>query len=90
MPEVPPPSPAQTHWRRSRRMILGLLLVWVLVSFVVPYFARELDQHLLGWPLSFWLVAQGGLLVYLAVVLIYDWRMRRLDAELLEAERRRR
>jgi len=32
-----------------------------------------------GWPLSFYLAAQGASLVYLAIIGAYAWQMRRLD-----------
>lgn len=84
----PESLPAARHWRRTRRLGWSLLAIWVLVSFVAPYFARDLDQQFFGWPFGFWMAAQGGLLVYLGLVVAYDHRMRRLDTELLDEERR--
>lgn len=86
MPVVNTETPEQRHWRRSRRLTNCLLLLWAIASFGAPYFARDLSQRLFGWPLSFWLAAQGGLLAYLLVVVVYDRLMRRYDAELLAEE----
>ena len=68
------------HWARTRRMT-GMLLVLWLAAWVVPvFFARELARvTLFGWPLSFYLAAQGAALVFLAIVGIYAWRMRGID-----------
>ena len=75
---APPPA----HWHRARRLTGLLLLVWLLTTFCATFFARELSGlNLFGWPLSFYLAAQGGCLVYLAILGIYAWRMRRLDRQ---------
>jgi putative solute:sodium symporter small subunit len=57
-----------------------LLLVWFVVSFVLTFWARELDFIVVGWPFSFWLAAQGALLIYLMLVVIYAWAMNRLES----------
>lgn len=68
------------YWRQSRRLILQLLLVWFLVTFGVIFFARELSHvRFFGWPFSFYMAAQGATLIYVAIVAVYAWRMRRLD-----------
>lgn len=68
------------QYRRSHiRLSVALMVVWGLVSFVLPFYARELNFMFLGWPFSFWMTAQGAILVYLAIVGIYAYRMNRLD-----------
>jgi putative solute:sodium symporter small subunit len=41
--------------------------------------ARTGRVHLFGWPLSFYMAAQGMMLIYLAIVVIYVRRMRRIE-----------
>jgi putative solute:sodium symporter small subunit len=68
------------HWRRTRRVSAVLLLLWLATSFGAVFFAREFARlTLFGWPLSFYLAAQGASLIYLAIIGAYAWRMRRLD-----------
>ena len=68
------------HWRRSRRLTAVLLLLWLATSFGTVFHARALARlTLFGWPLSFYLAAQGAALIYLAIIGTYAWRMRRLD-----------
>ncbi len=76
MPETPI---RQRYWRKTLKLTAALLLVWFVVSFVVSYFARELDFSFLGWPFSFWMAAQGSLLVYGLIIAGYAWAMNRLD-----------
>jgi putative solute:sodium symporter small subunit len=78
-----PRTGQRTHWQRVRRLTAVLLAVWFGVTFGVIFFARELSAFtLLGWPVSFYMAAQGTILIYLAIVAIYAWRMRRLDQAL--------
>ncbi len=60
-----------------------LLLVWFLASFGVVFFAHNLQQVLVGWPVAYWFAAQGSVLVFIAVVAIYAWvaNRRERDAE---------
>lgn len=68
-------------WRHNRRWIAALLVVWFVVSFVVSWYARELRFDFFGWPFSFWVGAQGALIVYVAMAALYAWRMNRADHE---------
>lgn len=68
------------YWRKNLRVTLGLLLLWFLVTFVASYFARELNALIIfGFPLGFYMGAQGALLVYMLIVVFYAWYMKRLD-----------
>jgi putative solute:sodium symporter small subunit len=70
------------HWRRTRRITALLLAVWLGASFPGVFFARQLNNLVLfGWPLSFYLAAQGACLIYLLILWVYARRMRRLDRE---------
>ncbi|MEO6279741.1 DUF4212 domain-containing protein [Roseateles sp.] len=74
-------APPDDYWRRTRHLTVWLLLAWGLVAFVPVFFARELSVEVFGWPLAFWLASQGALLGFCAIVIVYAWRMRRLDEE---------
>ncbi|WP_310389893.1 DUF4212 domain-containing protein [Roseateles sp.] len=72
------------HWQRSRRLSFGLLLIWALVTFGGTFFARELSFSFFGWPFSFWLAAQGAVLLYCALIAYYAYAMRKLDKALFD------
>ena len=69
----------ELRWRRHLRVTAALLLVWFTTGFVVTYFARELSFSLFGWPLSFWIGAQGALIVFVAIVWFYAAYMDKED-----------
>ncbi len=71
----------QRYWRRNLRIIAALMVVWFFVTFVIAYFARELSFTFFGWPFSFWVGAQGALVVYVVIIGFYAWTMNRLDEE---------
>jgi putative solute:sodium symporter small subunit len=75
-----------SYWQRTRRLTAFLLLTWFGATFCAVFFARELATlTLFGWPLSFYLAAQGISLLYLLILAIYALRMRRYDAQLRAA-----
>ena len=70
------------YWRRNLRITTVLMLIWFVVTFVVAYFARELSTFIFfGWPFSFWMAAQGALIVYCVLIWYYARTMNRLDRE---------
>jgi putative solute:sodium symporter small subunit len=76
------------HWLATRRLTLVLMVLWLYTGFVTVFFARELSRFaVFGWPLSFYMAAQGASLVSLAIIAVYAWRMRRLDRLYPEASR---
>ena len=70
------------HWRRTGRLTAALLLAWFLVGFVVTWFARDLDFPFFGWPFSFWVAAQGGIVVFVVLLAVYARNMARNDRAL--------
>jgi putative solute:sodium symporter small subunit len=75
-------SAQRRYWRRNLRLIGVLLLIWSVVSFVLVWYARELSFDFFGWPFSFYMAAQGSLLVYLVLVVVYARWMNRLDRDI--------
>jgi putative solute:sodium symporter small subunit len=52
------------------------------VTFVEAWFARELNGvTFMGFPLGFYMSAQGSLAIYVALIGFYAWYMNRLDVE---------
>jgi putative solute:sodium symporter small subunit len=81
------PARPGPYWRSTRNFTLWLSLLWLLATFCVIFFARALHRiSLFGWPLSFYMAAQGILLIYVFIVGAYAWRMHRLDQRSLQKD----
>ena len=60
----------------------GRFAIWFVVTFVEAWFARELNSvSFLGFPLGFYMSAQGSLIVYVVLIGVYAWYMNKLDKE---------
>ena len=71
----------QEYWRRNLNLTAVLLLIWFLVTYVVGYMARDLSFNFFGWPFSFWMAAQGSLVIYVVIIWFYARYMNALDNE---------
>ena len=69
-----------TYWRQSLRLTAILLLVWAAASFLPGWYAVELNAiKFQGWPLGFYMEAQGCLIIFLLIVWLYDRWMVRIE-----------
>ena len=70
------------YWNRNLKVTGSLLALWFVVTFVMGFFARELNGiTVLGFPLGFYMSAQGSLIVYVAIIWYYAHYMNNLDKE---------
>lgn len=69
------------YWSRNLRVTAVLMAIWFVVTFGVTFFARSLSFDFFGWPFSFWVAAQGALIVYVLIVWYYARYMDRLDRD---------
>jgi putative solute:sodium symporter small subunit len=72
----------QEYWHKNLVVTAVLLLIWFLVTFVEGWYARELNAFtVLGFPLGFYMSAQGSLIVYVVLIWFYARYMNNLDKE---------
>jgi putative solute:sodium symporter small subunit len=70
------------HWHRTQLLTGALVCVWFCATFGIGFFARDLERfHFFGWPLSYYMGAQGSLIVFLLIIGAYALAMRRFDRE---------
>lgn len=76
------------YWQRNLKITAILLAIWFVVTYVVGYFARELNNiTVFGFPLGFYMGAQGSLAIYVVIIFYYARYMNRLDQEYDVAEK---
>lgn len=71
------------YWQANVRIILISLVIWALVSFGFGILLRPMLSGIPvgGTDLGFWFAQQGSILVFLALIFFYAWRMNKLDIE---------
>ncbi|WP_345813604.1 DUF4212 domain-containing protein [Paraburkholderia sp. PREW-6R] len=90
-PEPPAVSAAmarahQRYWRFNLALIAALMTLGAVVSFVVPLAAPALAHvRFGGFRLPFYFGAQGAILLYVALIVIYIVLMQRADRRLQRA-----
>jgi putative solute:sodium symporter small subunit len=69
------------------KMTAILLAIWFVVTYVVGWYARELNELVIfGFPFGFYMGAQGSLVIYVIMIFYYAIRMNKLDKEYDVAE----
>lgn len=71
------------YWSANLRLIIWSLVIWAVVSFGFGILLRPMLAGISvgGSDLGFWFAQQGSILVFLALIFFYAWRMNKLDAE---------
>ena len=69
------------YWSINLRISSILLVLWFVFTFVMGWFARELNEINFIGPLGFYMSAQGSLAIYVAIIWYYAYYMNNLDHE---------
>lgn len=72
------PNPLKT---KVRRLTLACLVLWLAATLAPVLAASAPGLTLWGWPLDFWMAAQGCVLVYLMLVAGYAWQVNRWERQ---------
>ena len=71
----------ELHWQRTKHITIILMIMWFACTFGTIFFARELSAfRFFHWPVSFYMAAQGCVILYTAIVGYYACKMRHIDA----------
>lgn len=76
-------SSKNAYWAANVRIIRWSLVIWAVVSFGFGILLRPMLSGISvgGTDLGFWFAQQGSIIVFLAIIFFYAWRMNKLDAE---------
>ncbi len=76
-------SSSNAYWSANVRIIYICLAIWAVVSYGFGILLRPALSGIAvgGTDLGFWFAQQGSILVFLAIIFFYAWRMNKLDAE---------
>lgn len=70
------------YWQKNLVLTSILIVIWFFVTYVIGYFAIDLQNvTFLGFPIAFYMGAQGSIIIYIAIIGYYARYMNRLDRE---------
>lgn len=76
-------SSGEGYWRANIKLVQVCLVIWAVVSFGFGILLRPMLSGIAvgGTDLGFWFAQQGSILVFLALIFFYAFRMNALDKE---------
>jgi putative solute:sodium symporter small subunit len=80
-------SQKEVHWQRTKGLMIVHLVIWFIFSFVVHWFAPQLNKiSFIGFPLGFYMAAQGSLIVFVVQLFVFAKQQETIDRECGMAE----
>ena len=72
---------AASYWHANLRLLAVLLSIWFVVSFGFGILLVDwLDQFtVLGFKLGFWFAQQGAIYVFVVLIFVYGWQMKKIE-----------
>ena len=68
------------YWAENKRLTTITLIIWAIVSFGATFFVEALNGIVIfGFPLGFYMGAQGSLIVFVLLIFNYSSMMNRID-----------
>ena len=73
----------EEYWRYNVKLTTVLLAIWFVVTFIISgIMAGWLNQYvILGFPLGYYMAAQGSLAIFVVEIAVYAWLMNKKDLE---------
>src|ERR671925_1496606 len=71
------------YWRYNVTLTTVLLIIWFVVTFIISgVLAGWLNNYtILGFPLGYYMAAQGSLAIFVIEIAVYAYLMNRKDEE---------
>tara|TARA_R110002020_G_scaffold290928_6_gene506343 strand:+ start:1726 stop:1992 length:267 start_codon:yes stop_codon:yes gene_type:complete len=78
---------AEAHWSKTKRLMITTLAIWFFFGFFIHFFVSSLNTIvILGFPLGFYMAAQGSLIVFVVLIFWFASRQNAIDEEFGVAE----
>jgi putative solute:sodium symporter small subunit len=74
----------KAYWNYNIRLTTWLLVIWFLVTYIISGLMAGWLNHFsfLGFPLGYYMAAQGSLAIFVVEIAVYAWFMNRKDLEM--------
>jgi putative solute:sodium symporter small subunit len=77
----------EAHWRKTTSLMWFMVGLWAFFGFIIHIFAPSLNGiRFLGFPLGFYMAAQGSLIAFVAMLFWFAKAQDKIDREFGMAE----
>jgi putative solute:sodium symporter small subunit len=71
-----------SYWNATKRLMFIMLALWFFFGFVIHMFVSSLNSiTILGFPLGFYMAAQGSLIAFVVMLFWFARRQNEIDEE---------
>lgn len=75
------------YWEKTRNLMWIVMAIWVFFGFIIHFFVEALNSVvILGFPLGFYMAAQGSLIAFVILIFWFAARQDAIDREYGVAE----
>ena len=75
-------SNKDAYWNKTKNHMIVTLVLWAFFSLVIFMFGSELNtMSFLGYPLAYYMTAQGSLLAFVLLIFWFANRQEKIDEE---------
>ena len=72
----------ERHWSRTSTLMWIMMILWAFFSFFIHMFVEQLNTiKILGFPLGFYMAAQGSLIAFVIMLFIFAKRQESIDRQ---------
>ena len=70
------------YWKRTSSLMWTMMALWLFFSFIIHFFVSSLNAiSILGFPIGFYMAAQGSLIAFVVMLFIFSKWQDRIDRE---------
>ncbi len=75
-------SNKEKHWEKTKNHMIITLAIWFFFSTVIFMFGAQINSaSFLGYPLAYYMTAQGSLLAFVLLIFWFANRQEKIDEE---------
>ena len=75
-------SNKESHWVKTKNHMMITLVIWFFFSTVIFMFGAEINSmSFLGYPLAYYMTAQGSLLAFVLLIFWFANKQEKIDDE---------
>ena len=74
----------EAHWQQTRNLMFKHLGVWLFFGYFIHFFVVPLNAikiPILGFPLGFYMAAQGSLIVFVVMLFMFSRQQDKIDRQ---------